>query len=140
MCCYVLFHTKCIDSHKIAPTPDTEPVFMRFLPLSSLAALSLMASPAVAQTSNADTYKEVVAHGVTLMIPDMPIDVTFTPDGKFTAMNGVSTGVWKIAGDRLCTTPNETLIENCAVYPAGKKSGDTFDVPTPGGAVSIKIR
>lgn len=113
---------------------------MRFLSFSSLAALFLMASPAVAQASNADTYKEVVAHGVTIMIPDMPIDVTFTPDGKFTAMNGASTGVWKIAGDKLCTTPGETLIENCAAYPAGKKSGDTFEVPTPGGNISIKIR
>ena len=113
---------------------------MRFLPFASLAALSLMAAPAFAQAANADTYKDVLAHGVTIMIPDMPIDVTFTADGKFTAMNGLSTGVWKIAGDKLCTTPNETLIENCAVYPAGKKSGDVFDVPTPGGAVSIKIR
>jgi len=113
---------------------------MRFLPLASLAALSFMAFPAFAQASNADTYEEVVAHGVTIMLPDMPIDVTFTPDGKFTAMNGVSTGVWKDVGDKLCTTPNETLIENCAVYPAGKKAGDVFDVPTPGGNVSIKIR
>ena len=113
---------------------------MRFLPSAGLAALSLMASPAFAQASNADTYKEVAAHGVTIMIPDMPIDVTFTPDGKFNAMNGASTGVWKVVGDKLCTTPNETLIENCAVYPAGKKSGDVFDVPTPGGNVSIKIR
>src|SRR5262245_6365836 len=113
---------------------------MRFLPFASLAALALSAAPAVAQIANADTYKEIVAHGVTIMIPDMPIDVTFMPDGKFTAMNGASTGVWKIVGDKLCSTPNETMIESCAVYPAGKKSGDQFEPAAPGGNVTIKIR
>jgi hypothetical protein len=113
---------------------------MRFLSLSSLAAIALMASPAIAQASNADTYKEIAAHGVTIMIPDMPIDVTFMPDGKFTAMNGASTGAWKIVGDKLCSTPNETMIESCAVYPAGKKSGDVFELAAPGGNITIKIR
>jgi hypothetical protein len=113
---------------------------MRFLPLASLAALAFSATPAVAQTANADTYKAVIAHGVVIVAPEMEIDVTFTPDGKFTAFKGMSTGVWRIDGDKLCSTPNETLIEGCAVYPAGKKSGDSFEVKAPGSSVMIRIR
>jgi hypothetical protein len=113
---------------------------MRFLPFASLAALALSATPAVAQAANADTYKAVIAHGVVIVGPEMEIDVRFTPDGKFTAFRGMSTGVWRIDGDKLCSTPNETLIEGCAVYPAGKKSGDTFEVKAPGSNVTIRIR
>ena len=113
---------------------------MRFLPLASLAALALSAAPAVAQAANADTYKAVIAHGVVIVAPEMEIDVTFTPDGKFTAFRGMSTGVWRIDGDKMCSTPNETLIESCAVYPAGKKSGDTFELDAPGSRVTIRIR
>ena len=113
---------------------------MRFLPLASLAALALSGAPAVAQVADADTYKAVIAHGVFIVTPDMEIDVAFTPDGKFSAFLGMSTGVWRIDGDKLCSTPNETLIESCAVYPAGKKSGDAFEVKAPGASVTIRIR
>lgn len=112
---------------------------MRFL-LSSLAVVALSAAPATAQAANVDTYKAVISHGVVIVTPEMEIDVTFTPDGKFSAFRGMSTGVWRIDGDKLCSTANETLIETCAVYPAGKKSGDTFDVKAPGSSVTIRIR
>lgn len=114
---------------------------MRFLSLfAGFSGLALSAAPAAAQAGNADTYKAVIAHGVVIVTPDMEIDVTFTPDGKFSAFRGMSTGVWRIDGDKLCSTPNETLIEGCAVYPAGKKSGDTFEVKAPGSNVTIRIR
>ena len=114
---------------------------MRFLPFpAGIAALALAADPAAAQTANADTYKAVIAHGVVIVAPEMEIDVSFTPDGKFTAFKGISTGVWRIDGEKLCSTPNETLIESCAVYPGGKKSGDTFEVDAPGTRVTIRIR
>ena len=112
---------------------------MRFLPAAGLAAL-LLAPPAVAQVPNADTYKEIIAHGVVIMTPDIEIDVDFSPDGKFTALKGLSTGVWRIDGDKLCSTPNETLMETCTVYPAAKKSGDTFEIEAPTGRVMIRIR
>ena len=114
---------------------------MRFLPMfAGLSAFALSAAPAVAQATNADTYRAVIAHGVMIVTPEMAIDVTFTPDGKFTALGGASTGTWHIDGDKLCSKANETLIETCAVYPAGKKSGDTFDVNAPGASVKIRIR
>jgi hypothetical protein len=113
---------------------------MRALPVLLLSSLGLIAPAAFAQAAaNADTYREILAHGVVIVLPDMEIDVKFTPDGKFTAMGGASSGVWKIDGDKLCSTPDETLMETCGVYPAGKKSGDTFEIAGPAGRVTVRI-
>lgn len=111
---------------------------MRFVAIFGL--IVPVAPAAIAQTSNADTYKAVIEHGIVIVTPDIGIDVTFMPDGKFTAMKALSSGTWKIVGDRMCSTPSETLIESCAVYPAGKKSGDTFELDAPGSRVTIRIR
>ena len=114
---------------------------MRFLPLvSASAVLGFSVGPAAAQAANADTYKAVIANGVAIVAPEMEIDVSFTSDGKFSALKGMSTGTWRIDGEKLCSKPNETLIETCAVYPAGKKSGDTFEVKALGSNVTIRIR
>ena len=116
---------------------------MRFLPAFCLSSLIFLAAPALAQTapvSNADTLKQVIEHGVVILTPDLEIDVKFSPDGRFTALGGLSKGVWKIAGEKLCSTPDETQVETCAVYPPGKTSGDTFEIPTGSGRVSVKIK
>jgi hypothetical protein len=112
---------------------------MRFL--LSLSSLVLIAAPAMAQTApaNADTYKAIVEHGLVLVTPGADIDVKFTPDGRFVAFGGLSKGVWKIVGDKLCTTPDDTLIETCAAYPAGKKSGDKFEFDSPNGRAAVRI-
>jgi hypothetical protein len=112
---------------------------MRFLPIASLTTL-LLTAPAIAQAPNADTYKAVIAYGVVIVTPGAEIDVDFSLDGKFKAFKGMSSGVWRIDGEKLCSTPNETLIETCGVYPAGKKSGDTFEIEAPTGRVTIRIR
>jgi hypothetical protein len=99
------------------------------------AAMSLMATPVLAST-----LTEVVAHGIILTIGDMDIPVTYTPDGKFSAMDGAVTGTWKIDGDKMCTTSTADPNETCVEYPKDKKSGDTFDLTGPQGSVKIKIR
>jgi hypothetical protein len=70
----------------------------------------------------------------------MKIDVAFTPDGKFTALDGQITGTWRIDGDKLCTTSNVSPDEQCVAYPTGKKSGDSFDVTGPQGSATITIK
>jgi hypothetical protein len=99
------------------------------------AVLALAATPALAST-----LTEVVAHGIILTIGDMDIPVTYTPDGKFSAMDGAVTGTWKIDGDKMCTTSSVDPNETCVAYPADKKSGDTFTLEGPQGSVQIKIR
>jgi hypothetical protein len=88
----------------------------------------------------ADTLSEVTSHGIVLTIGDMDIDVSYTPDHKFSAMGGQVTGAWRIDGDKLCTSSNVDPNETCFAYPKDKKSGDKFDVDTGQGMVQIKIR
>jgi hypothetical protein len=99
------------------------------------AALALMATPVMAST-----LTEVVSHGIILTIGDMDIPVTYTPDGKFSAMDGAVTGAWRIDGDKLCTSSSADPNETCVAYPKDKKSGDTFTLESPQGSVQIKIR
>ena len=103
--------------------------------LIAAAVLAMAAGPAAA-----DTLTEVTTHGIILTVQGMDIDVTYAPDGKFTAMEGQVTGTWKIDGDKMCTTSNFDPNESCAVYPKDKKSGDTFDLTGPAGTATIKIK
>jgi len=107
---------------------------MRSYILAAAAALTL-AGPALA-----GTVDEVVKHGIILTVQDMQIDVTYTPDGKFTALDGQVTGTWRIDGEKLCTTSNFDPNESCVAYPKDKKSGDSFDLEGPQGTVTIKIK
>ena len=93
-------------------------------------------SPAVM----AGTLSEVTTHGIVLSVQGADIPITFTPDGKFTGSDGQFSGVWRIDGDKLCTTTNPSTTEVCVAYPGDKKSGDSFDLPTANGTVKIKIR
>lgn len=102
------------------------------------AAVTLLAAPAFAQDPT--TLQEVTTRGIVLSVQGMEIDVTYRPDGTFTAMDDAVTGTWRIDGDRLCTSSNFDPDESCVAYPAGKKSGDTFDVTGPAGTATIRIK
>ena len=93
----------------------------------------------VATSARAGTIQEVIAHGIVVKVGDGEFDLTFTPDGKFADKTGQVTGTWRIDGDKLCTTAGDGM-ENCSVYPADKKSGDSFDVVTPQVTVTMKIK
>jgi hypothetical protein len=110
---------------------------MRRLPIAAAAIFAVLA---IAAPAAASTLEEVVKHGMILTIQDMQIDVVYTPDGKFTAADGQVTGTWKIDGDKMCTTSNFDPNETCIVYPADKKSGDSFELTGPQGSVTVKIK
>lgn len=99
------------------------------------AAVLALAAPAAA-----GTLQEVTTKGIVLSVQGMDIDVTYTPDGKFTAMDGQVTGEWRIDGDKLCTKSNFDPNEQCIEYPKDKKSGDSFDLTGPQGTATIKIK
>lgn len=104
-----------------------------------LAAMALaFCAPAMAQQRT--TLQEVTTRGITMDTGGGQIDVTYKPDGGFTAAEGQVTGKWRIKGDMLCTTSNFQPKETCTVYPAGKKSGDTFEVVGTQGAAKIRIK
>lgn len=94
----------------------------------------------LALPASADTIDEIVAHGMVLTIQGQDVDVTYTPDGKFTALDGQITGTWKKDGDKMCTTSNLQPDESCMAFPAGKKSGDSFEVTSDLGSATIKIK
>ena len=108
---------------------------MRRLLIAAAGLLAFAAMPAAA-----DTLQEVTTHGMVLIIQDMEIDVGYTPDGKFTAADGQVTGTWKIDGDKMCTTSNLDPNESCVEYPKGKKSGDSFELTSPQGTVTVRIK
>jgi hypothetical protein len=104
-----------------------------------VAALILsVAAPAFAQ--GATTLQEVTTKGIVLSAGGMDVDVTYKPDGSFTALDGAVTGKWRIDGDKLCTYSNFEPTDTCVAYPAGKKSGDSFEVTSPAGTATIKIK
>ncbi|MBU1378424.1 MAG: hypothetical protein KKE02_05930 [Alphaproteobacteria bacterium] len=107
---------------------------MRHLFAAAFAVLAL-ATPAAA-----DTLQEVTTKGIILSAQGMDIDVKYTPDGKFTAMDGQVVGEWRIDGDKLCTKSNFDPNEQCVAYPKDKKSGDSFEITSPQGTATIKIK
>lgn len=102
--------------------------------------IAAAAALAIATPAFADTLQEVTTKGIILSVQGMDIDVTYTPDGKFTAMDGQVTGTWRIDGEKLCTTSNFEPAESCTAYPHDKKSGDSFDLTSPQGTATIKIK
>lgn len=106
--------------------------------LIACVAVAAFAAPALAQQPT--TLQEVTTKGIVIDAGGMQIDVKYTPDGKFTAMDGQVTGTWRIDGEKLCTTSNFSPAEECTVYPAGKKSGDSFDLTGAQGPATIKIK
>lgn len=98
------------------------------------------AAAALATPAFAGTLEEVTKNGIVLNVQGTDIDVKYTPDGKFTAMDGQVTGTWRIDGDKMCTTSNFDPTEQCVEYPKDKKSGDSFELTGPQGSVTIKIK
>ena len=95
---------------------------------------------AFAVPAAAGTLEEVTTKGIVLTIQGMEIDVKYTPDGKFTALDGQVTGEWRIDGEKLCTKSNFDPEEQCIAYPKDKKSGDSFELTGPQGTATIRIK
>jgi hypothetical protein len=99
--------------------------------------LALLSVPAFAQEPT--TLDHVTTKGVVMHVGGMDIAVKYMPDGKFTAMDGAVTGQWKRDGDTMCSTNNMDPTEVCVAYPKDKKPGDTFEITSPQGPISITI-
>jgi hypothetical protein len=98
----------------------------------------MVAAPASAQDKT--TLDNVTSRGIVLSAGGMEVDVGYKPDGTFTAMDGQVTGKWRVEGGKLCTSSNFAPDEECTAYPAGKTSGDTFEVEGGQGPATIRIK
>jgi hypothetical protein len=103
-------------------------------------AVAALAVPALAQTQTQTTLQVLTTKGMVMEAGGMEIEVTYKPDGTFTAMDDQVTGKWRIDGDKLCTSSNFSPTEECVAYPTGKKSGDSFEVTSAQGTATIKIK
>ena len=95
---------------------------------------------ALAAPAGAETLKEVTTHGIIMEANGARIDIDFTHDGRFTAFSGAATGRWRTEGEKLCSIPDASSVETCAVYPKNKTSGDRFALATEQGEVFVTIK
>ena len=124
-----------------SPRQKTKTVWNIFHAAVIVGAIALPLVVLAPGAAHADTLKEVTTKGSVLVLEGFgDIDVVYTPDGKFTAMDGQVKGTWRVVGETLCTTTNFQPVETCALYPRDKKSGDTFDLVTDQGVVQIRIK
>lgn len=100
-----------------------------------------MTALALSAPAFGDTLQEVTTRGIILTVQGTDIEVTYTPDGGLSALDGALTGTWRIDGDELCTRSNIVPEETCTAYPRDKRSGDTFELPSPDGVfVTVRIK
>ena len=99
-----------------------------------LLAVTALALSTPARAQDKTTLEYVTTRGVVLSAGG------FEVDGTFSAMDGQVTGKWRIEGGKLCTSSNFAPDEECTAYPAGKRSGDTFEVEGGQGPATIRIK
>lgn len=106
-------------------------------------AAALLAAPALAQDAPAppsDTIKAVLEKGVTIDVGGMTGVIEYKADGTFSGFDGQFAGTYKADGNKLCITVPGMIENQCQEYPAGKKSGDTFELTSDMGPLKTTIR
>lgn len=107
----------------------------------SVAALALVA-PAFADDDAApnDTIAYMVAHGATVLAQGQEYVMTYKDDGSFSDESGMLVGTWKASGNSHCITVDGLFEDMCSEYPAGKTSGDAFDIDTEMGPITVTLK
>jgi hypothetical protein len=117
----------------------------------TLAALFLTApvlapamAPAMAQEATlapaSDTVQAVTANGITMDVQGQTFNIDYAEDGTFVGGDGMFEGTWKADGSKLCITIPGMVENQCTAYPDGKKPGDSFDIESEMGPLTVKIR
>ncbi len=107
----------------------------------SIVALALVA-PAFADDDTAapnDTIAHMVANGAVVTAQGADYAMTYAEDGSFKDDSGMLAGTWKASGDQHCITVPGMFEDMCSAYPAGKTSGDTFEIETDMGPLQVKL-
>lgn len=109
-----------------------------------LLASALLAAPALAQDAApapaSDTIQAVTTHGITMEVQGQAFNIDYAADGTFVGGDGMFAGTWKADGPKLCITIPGMVENQCTAYPEGKKAGDSFDIESEMGPMTVKIR
>lgn len=107
----------------------------------ALLAAVMAAAPAFAQAPPSDTVKAVIEKGVSMDVQGNVGEIEYKPDGTFSGFDGMFAGTYKADGNKLCITVEAFgIVDQCQVYPDGKKSGDSFELTSDMGAMQVTIR
>jgi hypothetical protein len=107
-----------------------------------IALAALLAAPALAQTPAAppsDTVTTIMAKGMKIAVADMEFDLVFKPDGTYADPSGMG-GKYRVDGKKLCMTPDALGTELCNDYPDGKKTGDSFELASDFGPLTVTMK
>jgi hypothetical protein len=107
--------------------------FAAFVVAVASASAGLAAPPAAPN----DTIAAILAHGDVISASGKTFVFTYKPDGTFDA-SGLP-GTYTVDGAKFCVTIDGLVDNDCAEYPAGKKSGDTFSVQGDIGPYTVSI-
>ena len=115
---------------------------MNTLKLGAASAATLaLCMPALAQAAVAsDTVKAAVEHGTKIDVMGMVYEQTYKADGTYAGAGDDGGGKYRVDGKKVCLTPEALGQELCMDYPDGKKSGDSFEVQSDFGAMTITIK
>lgn len=112
---------------------------MRKLLAAATAAVATLAVVAPAFADVSSTIRNVIAKGVMMDVMGMQIDMTYNEDGTFVGAGGQFAGRYRIDGDKICISADVIPQELCQVYPADKGPGDSFELTSDFGAMTVTI-
>ena len=106
----------------------------------TVAALAL-ATPAFADDAAEanDTITHMIANGAVVLAQGAEYVLTFEEDGSFGDDAGMVAGTWKASGNQHCLSIPGMVEDMCSEYPAGKTAGDSFDIETDMGPMTVTL-
>lgn len=106
--------------------------------VASLAPMIIVLA-AAAQTPTSDTIQKMLEKGAVFEVANTAYGFAPKSDNSYGDGKGGPGGAYRVDGSSLCLTPEAFGQEVCFEFPAGKKSGDTFEVSGPAGQAKVKI-
>jgi hypothetical protein len=106
--------------------------------IASLAPMMIVLA-AAAQTPASDTIQVMLEKGAVFQVDNVAYGFAPKADGSYGDGKGGPGGAYRVVGASLCLTPATYGQEVCFELPAGKKSGDTFDVQAADGQALVTI-
>lgn len=104
-------------------------------------AVLALATPAFADDAAEanDTITHMIANGAVVSAQGAEYVLSFEADGSFADDAGMVAGTWKATGNQHCLSIPGMIDDMCSEYPDGKTAGDTFDIETEMGPMTVTL-